>query len=125
MTRTTKIRTACAAAKSHELLTARILRFIESAQMVGMATNVDFDGYAIRLDIDQEPYVNTGICRFSVAIIPGAWSCPALQLSRLRTPHGCIYYPEKSWPHPSDEAFAELLKFLTPGAPAVSAGLTK
>ena len=111
---TADVEKACEAAKSHDLLTARILRFIQAAQTSGMVTkDVTFDGCeAIVFEIDQLANASRGIYSFSVSIIPGAFCCPAIQLGKLRTLHGSTYSPEKAWPHPTDDAFRELLEII-------------
>lgn len=91
---TAEIEKACEAAKAHELLTARILRFCKLANDLGIETE----------DIQHGA---GGICF-------GIERAANLSLGKLRGPNSSTYFPEKSWQHPTDEAFDELLILLTP-----------
>lgn len=80
------------------------------------AEDVLFDGWnTICFGIDQATDLNRGICRFYVSITPGAWREPAIRLGKLQATGGSTYCPEKSWPHPTDNAFAELFDVIRKG----------
>jgi hypothetical protein len=116
-----EIEKACEAAKAHQLLTARILRFCEAAKdQLGLDTQVDFSHSEIHLSLDRKSNLKRGIWIYSICIEPGALRT-AIRLNKLRAPSGKasgafvfhFYDSVKTWPHPTDEAFAELLEKIT------------
>jgi hypothetical protein len=115
-----EINKACEATKCHQLLTARIVRFCKAAKdTLGLETDVDFTHSHIHLSLDRKSNLKRGISTYSIHIEPGACRT-AIRLNKLRAPIGKasgsfvfhIYDLMKTWPHPTDEAFAELLEVI-------------
>jgi hypothetical protein len=115
------IEKACEATKCHELLTARIIRFCERAKdELGLETDdVHSDGSIVRFEMDWKANLKRGISTYSIGIEPGARRT-AIRLNKLRPLTGKasrgfvfhIYDSVKTWPHPTNEAFAELLEVI-------------